>query len=63
MAVYRCFFLGSNKHIIGPPEIIEADDDAIAIDRAQRLCDENPDCRHIELWDATRRVRLLDRAI
>ena len=63
MALYRCFFLDSNNHIMGPAEMIEADDDATAIDRAQRLCDENPDCRHIELWDEARRVRRLDRAI
>jgi hypothetical protein len=63
MALYRCFFIDSNNHIFGPPEIIEADDDEAAIDRAQRLCDENPGCRNIELWYEARHVRRLDRAI
>jgi hypothetical protein len=63
MSLYRCFFLDATNHIIGPAEIIEADDDQGAIGRAQHICDENPACTNVDLWCGDRHVRRLDHVV
>lgn len=42
MEVYRCFMLDSNQHVIGPADLISAENDRDAIDEAKRRCGTDP---------------------
>ena len=60
MPTYRCYFLSNGQRIIRA-EIVEAEDDARAISRAQALCEVHHDCASIELWERDRRVHTYER--
>ena len=53
---YRVFFIGPSGKIAGPPAIIEAGDDDIALRQARALVDGHA----VELWDGSRLIRRLD---
>lgn len=56
MPSYRCFFIGPDDHIAGPPEVIEADALSTAIDLALAMLQARPHHRTIELWEGAKRV-------
>jgi hypothetical protein len=51
MPEYRAYHL-KNNHIVGPPNVIVADDDQQAIEQAKKLIDGHD----IELWTGARFV-------
>jgi hypothetical protein len=53
---YRCFFIGHDDHIAGPPEVIEADALGEAIDLALAMLQARPHHRGIELWEGAKRL-------
>lgn len=56
MTAYRLYFVGSDGHIAGPPEVVECADDQAAIEAAKQLLDG----KAIEVWDKARIVIRLD---
>jgi hypothetical protein len=59
MPAYRCYLLDINNRIIAgdPPDIIEAETDADAIQQALHQCHAAPEaCDAIELWQGERFV-------
>ena len=54
MPEYKVYSLNAGR-IAGPPEVLECDDDADAIDKAKQLLDRNA----LEVWTTDRRVAVL----
>ncbi|MBV9956087.1 MAG: hypothetical protein JOZ70_12650 [Pseudolabrys sp.] len=52
MTEHRVYFLNRERHVIGPPTLIEADTDEYAIHRARQLLDG----KDIEVWQLQRLV-------
>ena len=52
MPTYRAYHIKDDKHFAGPPAIIEAADDAAAIEQARQLVDGHD----VELWESARFV-------
>ena len=57
MQSYKVYFLNQQDRIISAKDI-EAADDAAAMARAAELCDANPQCDSVQVWQ---RDRLLQR--
>jgi hypothetical protein len=55
MATYRAFFVDVPGHIVRPPKVFEADDDAAALTQAQQFVDGYD----VELWDHDRFIALI----
>ena len=55
MPAYRVYKLDSHGKILGPPHIIECDDDAAAVTEATAYVDGFD----LELWDHGRRVAVI----
>ncbi len=60
MLTYRCYLVDHGQRIIGA-ELIEADDDARAVERAEALCEVRYECSGIELWERARRIHVYER--
>jgi hypothetical protein len=55
MAFYRAYFVDVPRHIVRPPKVFEADDDAAALKQAQQFADGYD----VELWDHDRFIALI----
>ena len=55
MPSYRAYFVDVPGHIVRPPKVFEADDDAAALKQAQQFVDGYD----VELWDHARMVALI----
>lgn len=55
MASYRVYKLDTNGKILGPPHIVDCDDDMSAITEAQAYVDGYD----LEVWDLHRRVAVI----
>jgi hypothetical protein len=53
---YRVYALGDDGHVVGPPTLINCDDDEAATREAQRILKN----RVLEVWSLTRIVARLD---
>jgi len=62
MALYRCYLLDKDEHIIAPSTFIEAATDEAAIEQAGILGTGDPRCSNIEVWLGERRVTLIAKA-
>jgi hypothetical protein len=58
MPQYRFYVLDGAGHVSGPAEIVDCEDDQVAIERAREAVDERP----IEVWEQSRVVAHLDPA-
>jgi hypothetical protein len=56
MRAYRVYSITQEKHISGPPAILECDDDHQALERAKRLFKGQA----LEIWDGGRQVARLE---
>jgi len=56
MALYRCFLLSPDEHVLAPPDIIDALDDQAAIEEARTVCEGQTSCATAEVWMGDRRV-------
>jgi hypothetical protein len=50
MALYRCYLMDVNDHVLVPPEIIDVTDGRSAVELDKTLCDQHPRCFNIEVW-------------
>jgi hypothetical protein len=58
MALYRCFLLSPDEHVLAPAEVIDASDDRAAIEQARIVCEGQKSCATVEVWMGDRRVGL-----
>ena len=56
MPSYRCYFIDRHEHVAGPPELIETDALAEAIDQALAMLEARPHYRAVEVWDGGKRL-------
>jgi hypothetical protein len=50
MALYRCYLMDVNDHVLVSPEIIDMADDRSAVELAKTLWGQHPRCFNIEVW-------------
>ena len=50
MALYRCYLMDVNDHVLVRPEIIDMANDRSAVELAKTLCDQHSRCFNIEVW-------------
>jgi hypothetical protein len=55
MSSYHCYFTAWNGQAT-PPQVIDADEPAEAIERGLMMLHARPHCRGVEIWDGDRRL-------
>jgi hypothetical protein len=56
MAAYRFYVLGSDGHIVQPPQVVECADDTAAIQQARQYLDG----KAIEVWHSAKLITRLE---
>jgi hypothetical protein len=59
MRTYRAYLLDADNHILNG-RYLEASDDEAAIRQAEQLCDQDPTCSAVEIWERDRRLHWHD---
>jgi hypothetical protein len=60
MAVYRCYLLDDQNHIVAPGEVLNAPDDETAKAQAKTMCERSKSCASIELYCGDRLVARME---